>query len=221
MLDASAFKTNPSLKVPKVDQGALPLNVVRHVAIDSAGFSPTSVHPPRFAWIELAEEKKSKIPVGGRGKGRSMYVLFSKGRDLLREVIDADAVRRVQAGELTAFAELYDRYARLVRCLSFDGTGNLNDANDICQEVFMKAYRQLSELREPGRFGFWLTGITRNTIVDWKRRQAREKVRFVDSVPESASSVDEQHAAETMAAELRAQIRELPETERMALHLFY
>lgn len=148
--------------------------------------------------------------------------MFGNGRDLLREAIDTDAVNRVHAGELNAFAELYDRYARLVRCLSFEGTGNLNDANDLCQEVFMKAFRQLSELREPGRFGFWLTGITRNAIVDWQRRQTREKVSFVDSVPESvAANLDDQHAAESRAAELRALIRELPETERMALHLFY
>ena len=140
----------------------------------------------------------------------------------MREAIDADAVNRVRAGELNAFAELYDRYARLVRCLSFEGTGNLSDANDLCQEVFMKAYRQLSELHEPGRFGFWLTGIARNAIIDWQRRKSREKARFVDSVlDEHACDIDERQADQSRASELRAMIRELPETERMALHLFY
>jgi RNA polymerase sigma-70 factor (ECF subfamily) len=141
---------------------------------------------------------------------------------LLRKKIDADAVNRVQAGELNAFAELYDRYARLVRCLSFEGTGNLNDANDLCQEVFMKAYRQLSELHDPGSFGFWLTGITRNVIVDWQRRKTREKARFVDAdLEDHEGHIAERQAAQSKSTELRAMIRELPEAERMALHLFY
>jgi RNA polymerase sigma-70 factor (ECF subfamily) len=157
-----------------------------------------------------------------RGKSDGTFVLFGKGRDLLRKKIDADAVNRVQAGELNAFAELYDRYARLVRCLSFEGTGNLNDANDLCQEVFMKAYRQLSELHDPGSFGFWLTGITRNVIVDWQRRKTREKARLVDAdLEDHEGHIAERQAAQSKSTELRAMIRELPEAERMALHLFY
>ncbi len=135
----------------------------------------------------------------------------------MRAEVDAEAVKRVRAGEHEAFAELYDRYARLVRCLSFDGTGNLSDANDLCQEIFMKAFRQLDNLREPGRFGYWLTGITRNAIVDWQRRQSRDRLAFVETVPEAATLSCEKDSS----AELRSLIRELPETERSAIHLFY
>ncbi len=154
-----------------------------------------------------------KIFFRGRGKSVAASVLFFMEGERLTEFDEIDAIARVRRGDDVAFGNLYDRYARLVRCLCFDGTGNLNDA----QEVFMKAYRQIDTLRDPHRFAYWLTGITRNAVRDWQRRHTRDRLRFVDTLPETASPDN----SDTAAAELRAIIRRLPEQERMALHLFY
>ncbi|WP_010588088.1 RNA polymerase sigma factor [Schlesneria paludicola] len=134
----------------------------------------------------------------------------------MREDADASAVSRVQRGDRAAFAELYDRYARLVRCLCFDGIRNLNDSNDLCQEVFLKAFRSIGELRDANRFANWLTGITRNAIRDWHRRHDGSPMQLDEPVPDS-----EHRDSETDFAELRDAIGALPEQERLALHLFY
>lgn len=134
----------------------------------------------------------------------------------MREDADARDVARVQLGDRAAFAELYNRYARLVRCVCFDGTRNLNDSNDLCQEVFLKAFRSIGELRDAKRFANWLTGITRNAVRDWKRKHGRSPMPLDEPVP------DPEHSdGETDFAELRDAVGALPEQERMALHLFY
>ncbi len=80
----------------------------------------------------------------------------------------------------------------------------------------MKAYRQIHSLRDPERFGYWLTGITRNAIKDWKRQRARDRHRFVGDVPEAVEN-DVRDAGHG----LLETIRKLPKNERLALHLFY
>ncbi len=135
----------------------------------------------------------------------------------LTTIDDAETVNRLRAGDLAAFGDLYDRYARLVRSLCYDGTGNLSDSQELCQDVFMKAYRQIHSLREPSRFGYWLTGITRNAIKDWQRRSARDRLRFVIDVPD----VHDSDTREDAENGLLKTISELPENERLALHLFY
>ena len=133
----------------------------------------------------------------------------------MREDADACAVVRVQQGDRAAFAELYDRYARLVRCICFDGTRNLSDSNDLCQDVFLKAFRAIHELREAQRFASWLTGITRNTVRDWQRHHARAPQPLEEPVPDAELHDDSDFV------ELRDAIGTLPEQERVALHLYY
>lgn len=135
----------------------------------------------------------------------------------MREELDADAVARVRRGERAAFAELYDRYAKLVRCICYDGAGNLNDAHDLCQDVFLKAYRNIRELRDPKRFAYWLTEITRNAVRDWQRGRSRDLLRTGPPI----ADVDIACKESGEASELRDAIRELPEDERTAMHLFY
>lgn len=135
----------------------------------------------------------------------------------MREDVDADAVVRVRRGERLAFAELYERYAKLVRCICYDGTGNLNDANELCQDVFLKAYRNLGELRETKRFAYWLTGITRNAVRDWQRRRSRDPLRTSGPM----TDIEIPYKERGDVSELQEAIRGLPEQERLALHLFY
>ena len=66
---------------------------------------------------------------------------------------DKTLVRTVLAGDKTAYEKLYDRYAPLIRAVCYDEAGNLADAQDLAQDVFMRAYENLYNLRDPDRFG--------------------------------------------------------------------
>ena len=85
---------------------------------------------------------------------------------------DKILVQSVFNGENGAYEKLYDRYALLVRAICYDVTGNLADAQDLAQDVFLRAYENLSSLRKQERFGKWLVGIARLRCREWKRPKA-------------------------------------------------
>jgi RNA polymerase sigma-70 factor (ECF subfamily) len=129
----------------------------------------------------------------------------------------AELVVRARDGDQVAFGALYDRHARLVRAICYDATAHMASAEDLTQEVFLKAYQRLSQLREADRFLPWLCEIARRAGNDWRRRPRRE-VGFPD---EWSGDEPAAQREDPQIAELRDAIRQLPEDERMALHLFY
>jgi RNA polymerase sigma factor (sigma-70 family) len=59
---------------------------------------------------------------------------------------------------------IVERYQRLLCSLAYSGTGNLAESEDLAQEAFVEAWRQLHKLREPQKLRPWLCGILRHRI---------------------------------------------------------
>jgi RNA polymerase sigma-70 factor (ECF subfamily) len=108
----------------------------------------------------------------------------------------------------------------MVRAICNDHTRCLAHAQDVSQEVFMKAYCRLGALRDPDRFAAWLVGIARNECRDWHRRRSRDRHEFVEKVPDVVNDVMSS-SHEKSPADLLETMRLLPERERLALHSFY
>lgn len=137
-------------------------------------------------------------------------------------ISDATLVLGVLNADCSAFAELYDRRAGLVRAICFDMTGKLDLASDLTQEVFLRAFRQLGSLNDPDRFKPWLLGIARKVCREWRRGKLREQenlVRYADNLGTHAPSTAEE--SQDRLHRLREAIRTLPEKQRWALHAFY
>ena len=132
---------------------------------------------------------------------------------------DRKLIQAVFAGENTAFEKLYDRYARLVRAICYDSTRNLTDAQDLAQDVFMRAYEKLDRLRNPDRFGKWLAGIARLRCKEWRRQRAQGRDKHVGL--SGVESVIANPSNDDRIEQLREMITALPEKERLALHTFY
>lgn len=132
---------------------------------------------------------------------------------------DADLVQAVVGGDRAAYAELYDRYAPLVRAICHDTTRDLTRAQDLSQEAFLKAYRKLGTLRDPDRFAGWLVGIARNECRDWLRQRVRDRHKYMDRVPDVAK--DESTEGDERTIALVEAMKLLPERERLALNAFY
>ncbi len=133
---------------------------------------------------------------------------------------DGDLVRAVLGGERSAYAALYDRHARLIRAICYNATRDLADAQDLSQEVFLRAYRKLGELRDPDRFAGWLVSIARRVCCEWRRGRSRDRHRYVGLDP-GASDQPEVASSDGRIGELREAILSLPERERLALQVFY
>jgi len=123
---------------------------------------------------------------------------------------DAELARAARHGSRAAFGRLYDRYARMVHGILLARVPPW-EVDDLVQDVFLSALRQLGALRDDGAFGGWLAMIARNRAHDYHRR-AREWTEL----PEEMASAD-RHTPEASAA-LEA-IRALPEAYRETLML--
>ena len=130
-----------------------------------------------------------------------------------------ELIQAVFAGDKAAYEKLYDRYAPLIRAVCYDMTGNLADAQDLAQDVFMRAYEKLDRLRNPDRFGKWLVGIARLRCKEWRRQRLRDRDKRVGL--NDAESVIFAPPNDDRIEQLREMIATLPPKERLALHTFY
>jgi RNA polymerase sigma-70 factor (ECF subfamily) len=80
-------------------------------------------------------------------------------------------VERLKAGEPAAFRDMVQDYQRDVYALAYDLCGNHHDAEDLAQEVFIKAFRAIGSFRADAKLGSWLYRIAMNAHIDSKRRK--------------------------------------------------
>src|SRR4029078_6739078 len=81
---------------------------------------------------------------------------------------DREAIQACQRGEREAFDRLVERYQRDVYRLCFRYVNNHHDANDMAQEVFLKAYRAIGKFRGDSAFSTWLYRIAVNTCLNFR-----------------------------------------------------
>lgn len=154
-------------------------------------------------------------------------------RQLEDRRVDASLVRRVLDGDTRAFDELITRYQRRAVSVAYRLLGNAQDALDVCQDAFLRAYRSLETLEDPERFAPWLMRTVSNLSLNYRRsRRPSSPIPMDDCLlpggDEGAGS-DWMVSAnmppdETLASELSkaiaAAIAGLPEKQRLALVLF-
>src|SRR5437764_12439365 len=92
----------------------------------------------------------------------------------MMEVSDAAAVARAREGDQEAFGVLVERHSVRLFQLAYRMTGNEQDAEDIVQEGFLKAFRNLARYDDRAEFGAWLRRITSNCAIDQIRRRQRQ-----------------------------------------------
>ncbi len=133
---------------------------------------------------------------------------------------DETLVLGVLHGDRSAFAELYDRRARLIRAVCYDATRDVHLAADLTQEVFLRAFRRLGTLRDRQRFTAWLTGIARQVCREWRRERRRDR-NLLSNLPDEVVCTDPFDEPDDRIAAIRDALASLPEKERLALHAFY
>jgi RNA polymerase sigma-70 factor, ECF subfamily len=91
----------------------------------------------------------------------------------MAEVTDAETVERILAGDADAFRLLVDRHGRTLHRLAYRITGSADDAEDVVQEAFIRAYRQLASWDGRAAVSTWLHRITVNCALDLLRSRQR------------------------------------------------
>jgi len=142
---------------------------------------------------------------------------------------DEELVASATAGDLESFNQLVSRWERPIYALAYRTLGRDEDARDVVQEAFMRAYRGLRGFKGEAKFSSWLYRITLNLCRDWIRRERRallvalpEGTDPVDLADEQASpveSVEDLVARREMSRAVARAMAELPEEQRAAILL--
>ena len=131
---------------------------------------------------------------------------------------DHDLISQTLAGNRLAYADLIRRYERPVHATAWAILRDHHAAQDITQETFLKAYRQLPTLRTTQTFAPWLFSIARNAATDLAR--SRRRLIPVPNLPETPS-LDPAPTGDEDAALLLAAIAQLPNPDQHLLLLRY
>jgi RNA polymerase sigma factor (sigma-70 family) len=140
---------------------------------------------------------------------------------------DSDLVGESLSGNRDAFGQIVSRYQSLICSLAYSATGSLSQSEDLAQDTFVTAWKQLSHLREPEKLRAWLCGIARNLIHNSLRKQGREPSYRAEPLEEiSAGQSPEPLPVEITiskeeAAILWRSLEKIPEVYREPLILFY
>src|SRR3989442_686319 len=86
---------------------------------------------------------------------------------------DEELVARSVGGDADSFNELIVRWERPIYALAYRTIGREEDARDVCQETFLRAFRALPAFRGQAKFSSWLYRIALNLCRDWIRRERR------------------------------------------------
>jgi RNA polymerase sigma-70 factor (ECF subfamily) len=89
------------------------------------------------------------------------------------EMTDVTAVSRARGGDADAFRMLVERHSRAIFRVAYRMTANEHDADDVVQETFLRAYRQIDHFEERANFSTWLHRIAINCSLDLLRARGR------------------------------------------------
>src|SRR5262244_1935490 len=119
-------------------------------------------------------------------------------------VPDAELVAACLSGDREAFGRVVERYQRLLCSLAYSATGNLSESEDLAQEAFVDAWRQLHTLREAEKLRPWLCGILRHKVGRLRRASGQEPVRHADAL----EAADEMPSGDEPAPALAMDVEE-------------
>jgi RNA polymerase sigma-70 factor (ECF subfamily) len=77
------------------------------------------------------------------------------------------------SGDPEAYAALVNQHQKMIRAMTFRMTGSPDDAEELAQDTFLRAYRQLGSFGGGSKFSTWLCKIAINLSLDWRRRESR------------------------------------------------
>jgi len=141
---------------------------------------------------------------------------------------DEELVARAQGGDVESFNQLIVRWERPIYALAYRVIGREEDARDVCQDAFLRAYRALPGFKGQAKFSSWLYRIALNLCRDWIRRQRRAPVQQLPEDSDASElagetgpveSIEELVARRELTAIVEEAMSVLSEEQRTAIIL--
>jgi len=128
--------------------------------------------------------------------------------------MDVSIFKRAKAKDTRAFEELILPYEKLVYNICYRMTGNIDDARDVSQEVWLKVYKNLNKCAGFEMFGAWTRVITNNACLDFlRRKKSRIKPESIDEVLQTGDNgikteIEDKNAEDPLKAVIANERRE-------------
>lgn len=141
---------------------------------------------------------------------------------------DEELVQRSRDGDVESFNQLVRRWERPIYALAYRTIGREEDARDVCQETFLRAFRGLPGFKGQAKFSSWLYRIALNLCRDWIRRQRRtpviatpEGLDLIELASEQGpvESIEELVSRREMSRAVAEAMKRLPDEQRTAIIL--
>lgn len=145
----------------------------------------------------------------------------------MKDLQDISIIQRVLGGDTEAFGILVDRYSQMVFQVIYRISGHREESEDICQETFIRAFRQLPQFRGEAGFSSWLYRIAWNLTMDHLEKKKRAAWTELDTLAEtdnrilSAAEPFDAMDAEERRQALILEIERLPAPDRLLIELYY
>jgi RNA polymerase sigma-70 factor (ECF subfamily) len=146
----------------------------------------------------------------------------------MRPWTDEELVARSKTGDIDSFNQLVKRWERPIFALAYRTLGREEDARDVTQETFLRAFRALSGFKGDAKFSSWLYRIALNLCRDWMRKERRAPLV---AVPEGVDvdqlaaergpieTVEDLAARSELSREVARAMESLPAEQRQAIIL--
>jgi RNA polymerase sigma-70 factor (ECF subfamily) len=138
---------------------------------------------------------------------------------------DRELIKRIQQGDNQAITVLHNRYADRIFYYIYMQTGSYHDAEELLQDVFFKAAKNLKSYKGKSSFKTWVFKIARHTVIDYYRGSQKEKVTMplemdkFDFIGQYADSAEDIALSHIQINEVMKHIEELPIQYQSVLHL--
>lgn len=178
------------------------------------------------------ERRLSQPEESERSAGREVPAVVRQ------EATDGELVRTTLSGDRAAFDQLIRRYQKQAVALAYQRLGNVDDAQEVTQEAFIKAFCQLGSLNAPEAFGGWLLRTVSNLALNRRRgRRLRhnpgldESFMTGESNPQASGGIQSDHSIRSTRASRAVEdaelserrqwaMMQLPEKQRLAIEMF-
>jgi len=148
---------------------------------------------------------------------------FPEELSIVMEEHIKNLIQRAQRGDIEAFGKLVERFQDAVFGASWAAVRHFHDAEDIAQEVFVQAYQELPQLREPEKFPGWLRRITMGTCSRFRRsrRELNQELSIAEDVPTDLPGPDIVTERQALKARILEEMASLSEKNRLVTTLYF
>ena len=141
----------------------------------------------------------------------------------LKPLTDYEIIKTCLEGNPNAFSELVSRYKNLVYSIILRMVVDKEEANDLAQEVFIKAYKNLDKYYPEFAFSTWIMRITTNHVIDARRKKRHLTVSLDERQDAGVSelSPETRYIEKERAADLKRIVENLPDMYKVPIILYH